>query len=131
MHPIPLHTDWSFLVGKTVTQVCLGRYDAQIHLSEYVSIYLFDPGDHVRLHRSEKLGENLIRDLVAFEGNDRILRLNQSLVCLVGEQVRSAHTIGDHCLSIEFESHDTLELSSKCEEYECFQVTSGDWSIIL
>jgi hypothetical protein len=69
--------------------------------------------------------------LVAFEGNDRILRLNQSLACLVGEQVRSAYTIGDHFLSIEFESHDTLELSSECEEYECFQVTSGDWSIIL
>jgi hypothetical protein len=116
MHGIPKTTDFSFLLGKIVEQVCLGQYQTQIHLDDAnISIEC----RHV-LFVAEGSRE-IVWDEFPSEGISKLLG-----------QTLSGVTAGDSgALEFTFSAGDRLSLFDDSEQYESFQISCVDREIIV
>ena len=118
MYGVPKTTDFSFLLGKTVEQVCLGQYQTQIHLD--------DANVSIECRHALFLAENSReviwrRDEFPSEGISKLLG-----------QTLSRVTVGDSgALELTFSQGDCLSLFDDSEQYESFQITCGDIWIVV
>ena len=116
MYGIPKTTDFSFLLGKMVEQVCLGQNQTQIHLDDAnISIEC----RHV-LFVAEGSRE-IVWDEFPSEGISKLLG-----------QTLSGVTIRDSgALEFTFSQGDRLSLFGDSKQYESFQINCGDREIIV
>ncbi|HVZ18816.1 MAG TPA: hypothetical protein VG897_16995 [Terriglobales bacterium] len=117
MYGIPEATDLAFLLGKAVEQVCLGRFQTQVHLDDAnISIEC----RHI-LYRVDSLKEVLWeRDEFPSEG----------ISVLLGQTLSAVTNGSNGALEFAFSNGDRLSLFDDSEQYESFQITCGDRHII-
>lgn len=118
MYGIPKTIDLSFLLGKMVQQVCLGRYETQIRLDDAnISIEC----RHTLFVAQDSQEIVWERDKFPSEGISKLLG-----------QTLSGVTVEDSgALELTFSQGDRLSLFDDSEQYESFQITCGDLWIVI
>lgn len=110
MYRILQSTDWSFLVGNIVEQICIGSFQVQVHLSNDVHISIEYDFIHIR-------DDRILSETSGLSGKAT------SLVSLLGKNVERVNPEGEEALSIEFSEGETLKVLVSIDPYESFHVT--------
>lgn len=118
MYGIPEHTDFGFLAGKELSQVCIGAH--QLVLNFWPDVTISVEGEFIHLKPGVELMEEV--DLP---------RRSAGLVSLLGSRVDAALVRGTKILRLEFSNAEVLELHDNSEAYESFQVTAPGVDIIV
>lgn len=118
MYRILQSTDWSFLIGTVVEQICIGSYQVQVHLSKDVHISI--EYDFVHARNGGVLNETPGLSCKA-----------ASLVSLLGKNVERVNPEDEEALSIEFSEGETLRLLVNTDPYESFHITIVNDTIVV
>ncbi len=118
MYRIPDNTDWSFLVGRELLQVCIGLYQVSLKFDAEVSINIECSFDHLAARSSLSLGSSLPERAT-------------SLVSLLGKKIAGATSRDGKTLSITFLNSETLEIHDSNDSFESFQVIAAGREIIV
>jgi hypothetical protein len=118
MYGLPTTTDLSFLVGKSVEQVCLGQYQTQVHL-EHASISI--ECKHVLVTTDEN--RKILWERTGFPSH--------GISQLLGQTVLQALVIDEGILELSFSRGDRLLLFDDSDQYESFQINSGSQNIVV
>ena len=109
MHPFPQATDFNFLIGAELEQVCLGQWQIQLNFDK-ARIFVEGELEHV-----EKSG-NLHRH------NTDVDRLSPIFLHrLFGQKIHSIEA-EPFCLSLAFNDGDIIRILSDDGPYECGQI---------
>ncbi len=124
MYKLPPGEDFSFLVGKEVSQLCIGLYDVQLHFLKDSPISIgVDPGpvrsfDHRTSHpRSSAVG--------------RMPAAAATLVSLLGTKIQRVVVEDTVTLAIYFDNNEELRIFDSSDCYESFTIGGPDGLIIV
>src|SRR5579863_1397804 len=118
MHGIPKTTDFSFLLGKMVEQVCLGQYQTQVRLDNANISIECKHTLFVAEGSREMIWE---RDEFPSEGISKLL----------GQTLSRVAVEDSGALEFTFSSGDRLSLFDDSEQFESFQITCGGLEIVV
>ena|SRR5258708_4425785 len=118
MHRLPKETDLSFLLGKTVEQVCLGQFQTQVHLNA-ASISI--EGKHALILAEEN--REIVWERSAFPAD--------GISKLLGQTLSRVSVIEDGTIDLSFSSGDRLLVFDDSDQYESYQITCGSLTIIV
>lgn len=118
MHGLPKHTDLGFLIGKQVFHLCFGEYHTSIGF-DHVAISM--EGKHVYSIAEEN------RVVVWERGSPP----NADLLRLLGKVVSEAAVIEVGTVELSFSQGDTLRLFDDSTQYESYQISSENRSIVV
>lgn len=110
-----LAKDFSFLHGKQVDQICIGRYQLQIHLSEGCSVSI-EGGFHHKGHTPAR------REELASKG--------ATLVSLLGKTVERVVVNGEMSATIQFSNSEVLTIFVEGGPYESLGVTARGITVV-
>ena len=120
MYKIPVGSDWSFLVGKRLVQLCIGVYNLQLHFDNAISISIDCDG-------SRSVPFQFTSASAASSAPACTLpELAVPLVSLVGAVVQSAYAENSTTLAISFDNTEVLRILDTSDVYESFSV-AGRW----
>jgi Family of unknown function (DUF6188) len=103
-------TDWSFLTGKRVDQICIGLYQIQLNLSDSVSVSIEGRFAHKGLHGTSN--------------EEAMPKKACTLISLLGSTVERAGAEDERTLIIEFSNEEILKIFVAGAPYESFSVTA-------
>jgi hypothetical protein len=118
MYGIPDNTDWSFLVGKELIQVCIGLHDVSLRFHEDVSIGIRSDFEHKPVAYSVASTPGLTEKAV-------------TLVSLLGSKIVKATTHGPKTLVLSFSNTEYLKIYDNSDSYESFEVSGPGVEIIV
>jgi hypothetical protein len=118
MYGIPKTTDFGFLLGKVVEQVCLGQYQTQVHLD--------DASISIECKHALFVAEGL-REIVW----ERDEFPSEGISHLLGQTLSEVAVEESGALELTFSQGDRLSLFDESEQYESFQITCGDRWIVV
>ena len=117
MHGFSADSNFRFLLGSIVEQVCLGQYETQIRLRPGVTISL--EGRYI--HR---IGTREIVQERSSSGPNELFRL-------LGQTVTDATVMPPKSLAIGFSNGDSLTLTDDSDQYESFTIGSPEGGYIV
>jgi len=117
MHGFSEDSDFNFLKGSTVEQVCLGQYDTQLHLN---------PGGSLRMEGSyvHRFG---IREI----HQDRSSCGPNELHRLLGQTITGLSVLPPRSLTLSFSNGDELMLVDDSDQYESFLIESPKGLMVI
>lgn len=118
MYGITKTGDYGFLVGKLVEQVCLGRYQTQIHLDD---ARLSIEGKHVLLRAEDQMAIIWERGQFRSDGISKLL----------GQTVSGVSVSEGGPVEITFSQGDRLLIFDDSHQYESFEIRCGDLWIVV
>lgn len=110
MYGLASTTDFSFLVGATLIQVCFGENEL---------ILRFDSGTSILIEGDFRVGTT---EQVEYSSPAPAA---SPITALLGEQVREYRISDDSELELEFANGIRVTLADSSREYESYQVTHG------
>jgi hypothetical protein len=118
VYGIQKNADFSFLLGKTVEQVCLGQYQTQIHLDD------------------ANISIECKHTLFVAEGSREIIWErdefpSEGISKLLGQSLSRVAVEDSGALEFTFSQGDRLSLFDDSEQYESFQITCGVLWIVV
>lgn len=108
--------DLSFLVGETVMQVCLGRYQTQVRMDDAT------------------IAIECKHTLVTADGEtvwNRSAFPSEGLSRLLGQTVSKVSVLDERTLELTFSAGDRLSLVDDSDQYESFQIATDDKYIVV
>ena len=118
MYGVPDSSEWSFLVGREVIQVCIGLHQVSLRFDGQVSMNIECDFDHAPVADTLRPGSGLPHKAAG-------------LVSLLGSTVTSALSKSGKILEIRFTNKEVLRIYDSNAIYESFQVTTPDKEIIV
>lgn len=113
-----VHADLSFLLEKSLEQICFGSYQISFNFSEGALVSV----ESVFILTTAKNEE--------FEFSQPYSKAD-GLLELLGTEVVSAQADANGNLNLEFSNKSTLNILNKDSKYESYQITNGSDSIIV
>ena len=117
MYGLSKEQDLTYLVGKEVTQVCVGKYQSVLHLSADISIHL---ECRFKVSKMNALGVEV-----------PFCSPNESLLGLLGCRIANVINKGDGELALGFTDGSTLVLFDSKSNYESYQILNSTHRIIV
>ncbi|GLQ98169.1 hypothetical protein [Dyella mobilis] len=117
MYKLDRNTDFSFLAGVHIDQICVSTGASTIAGDRQVVIKIFGGFAIGQSRPPLKRFEGEIEDAVA-------------LFSLLGDGIKSANAAVDGGLELAFDSGTVLEIFSDNDQYECFTVENGDVLVV-
>ena len=123
MYGVRLDGDWSFFVGKQLTQVCIGPYDVQLHFEDNVSISIQggDPREKCFCHTTACSSSSAVKGMPGKA---------VSLVSLLGASVLKVTAENTTTLALFFSNMEELRIYEIDDGYESFTVDGGPNGLI-
>jgi hypothetical protein len=118
VYGVPESTEWSFLVGREVLQICISLHEVSIRFDGHVVMNIEGDFAHAPVQATLASGSGLPEKAA-------------SLISLLGCKIASALSRNGKILEICFANGETLKLYDSSEIYESFQVTTPDKEIIV
>ena len=119
MHGFQDSTDFAFLRGLEVEQVCLGQYQTQIHFHPQSRISM--EGQYIHEITSEN--RKIIQPRSSCGPNE--------LYRLLGECLTDAVVISASTLRLSFSNGDTLTLIDDTDQYESFIISFNQVEMVV
>jgi hypothetical protein len=123
MHKVLQSTDWSFLVGGEVVQICIGFNDVQIHLFKGLDVE--GPSISINCEFKHRRAGELLSDKE--EAHLRAV----TLVSLLGKEIDNVRAAGEEALIVEFADGETLKILVDESPYEAFNVKGPHGLIVV
>lgn len=111
-------SDFSFLIGHQVNQVCFGEYQTQIQLLP--ASISFECKHVLTISKDNRV--------IVTEGE---APPNTNLVCLLGSTLTAAQVVEEDVLQLIFSNGDRLTLFDDSPQFESFQIQCGDIFIVV
>jgi len=119
MYGLSSHEDLTFLIGRELIQVCIGRQQAALHFfPEGVSIFIETDIRHISPGGATSTYET-------------IPRAASALTSLLNAVIANAEARPPGTLSIRFESGDILEFDDTSPHYESYQIKHNGRTIVV
>jgi len=125
LNGLPAGTDVSFLVGATLTQVCIGQHEVNLNLSS--GNPWTDPGASITVESAIRL----VLPTQAEFTSDAPALIGPALLPLLGSAVSSASVIQPGTLRLAWTSGHVLDIIDSVEHYESYTVNHGDNIIVV
>ena len=123
MYKIRLDEDWSFFVGKALSQLCIGSYDVQLHFNDGVSISIY--GEDPEKSFNHKTTRSSSSEVLGMPGGA------VTLVSLLGATVQMAASENDATLTISFDNEEELRIYDSNDFYESFTINGPNGLIVV
>ena len=118
MEDYKLDADLSFLLEKSLEQICFGSYQIRFNFSEGVSVSV---ESRLILVTAENAESEFDQPYSKADG----------LLGLLGTEVVNAQAEANGDLSVEFSNKSTLKVLNENSAYESYQIIDGSSSIIV
>ena len=124
MYRISLVEDWSFFVGKQLTQLCIGLYDVQLRFGDAVTISIHgdDPPAKSFCHKTASAQSSPV---------GKMPEMATSLVSLLGACVANVSVENSTTLAICFSNREELRIYDCSDSYESFTVDGPNGLIVV
>jgi hypothetical protein len=114
-------TDVSFLVGASLTQVCVGQNEVILNLSPAGDPWT-DPGASITVQSAIRL---VLPTEMEFTSDAPVL-IGPALLPILGSAVAGAAVVQPGTLRLTWSSGHVLDIIDSVEHYESYIVTHGD-----
>jgi hypothetical protein len=118
MYGIPEDVDLGFLIGTEVLQICIGKWDVQIHLFDGVGITIESAFQHLPEGNTIRVEPSTARQAT-------------TLVSLLGASISQVSRESDKVLAMHFSNGDTLRIIDDSPQYEAFHIGWRDRLIVV
>jgi hypothetical protein len=124
MYKIPMNQDWSFLIGNTLDQVCIGQYNTQLHFSggEVCISINYDQSNEYMNHKTNSTTSSSVEGMPG---------KSVTLISLLGASVNEVIAENTSTLAILFNNNDELRIFDSDDGYESFTITSPNGLIVV
>ena len=123
MYRVSTAEDWSVLVGKELTQICVGAFDVQMNLAQQVSITIHgDDPDRSFRHKTKSASSFA---LSGFPGRAA------GLVTLLGSTIERVVVENEMTLALYFSNQEELRIYDCSDNYESFNITWPTGEIVV
>jgi len=123
MYKNPLNEDWSFFLGRKLTQLCIGEYDIQLHFQENVTISIQgeDPAEAFR-HKAALSSTSAVRGMPGGA---------VTLVSLLGASVQKVVAESNLVLALYFSNNEDLRIFDSSDSCESFTINGPKGLIVV
>ena len=118
MYGLPTDVDLSFLVGATLTQVCIGQNEVILNFDNDVSIMI---ASDVQLTPKEQSGQNL----------DDASAIGAAILSLLGQAVQSASGTEKGTTTLRWDGGATVEIRDTWPEWESYTISHQGKTIVV
>jgi hypothetical protein len=123
MYKIRSDEDWSFLMSKVLTQLCIGQYDVQLRFNGNICISI--QGEEPTKSFQHRTGEANSSSVGGMPG------AAISLVSLLGASIQSVIVEDGSTLMICFSNQEQLRIYDSSDAYESFTISGPNKMIVV
>ena len=119
MYGIDKSTNFDFLVGKDLIQICIGLYKVTMNFSNQITIAAECV---IHLHNPDETSFEIFCDNPV---------LTKVLTCLLGRTIESVNNESKDEINMIFSDNFKMSIFDSNKSYESFTVTTPDFEIIV
>ena len=128
MYELDTKLDLSFLIGLTLTQVCVGEFQLQLRFHQDVNISIEESIACITPMSTSQWG---CEDHWTHSSDGREMRAVVSLLAFLGKTTTAFRRVGKSGIALDFEDGFKLEIFGENTHYESYQIGHRGGLIIV